>query len=213
MMADSIAAIRDNGVLRSVEIVGSASPDGSLQLNSRLAAKRADGVKRFIIARASVDTTLISVRTIAENWELLSSIISGDSSRFADSMRAIAATREPESREESLRNLSKGSQWRIFATEVFPKLRLVAVTVKSSPAPQPAPASQPEAGSSVFISDGDDAEAAPRQAEENYGDAACPARHLYLKSNAPAWAMLWVNIAAELDVAPHWSVALPVYYS
>lgn len=218
MMADSIAAIRDNGVLRSVEIVGSASPDGSLQLNSRLAAKRADGVKRFIIARASVDTTFISVRTIAENWELLSTIISGDSSRFADSMRAIAATREPESREESLRNLSKGSQWRIFATEVFPKLRLVAVTVKSSPAPQPAPASQPETGSSVFISDGDDAEAAPRQAEGNYGDAAsadapCPARHLYLKSNAPAWAMLWVNIAAELDVAPHWSVALPVYYS
>ena len=35
MMADSIAAIRDNGVLRSVEIVGSASPDGSLQLNSQ----------------------------------------------------------------------------------------------------------------------------------------------------------------------------------
>lgn len=38
-------------------------------------------------------------------------------------------------------------------------------------------------------------------------------RKLYIKTNAPAWLMLWTNIAFEIDIAPHWSAQLPVYYS
>ena len=38
-------------------------------------------------------------------------------------------------------------------------------------------------------------------------------RRLYLKTNAVAWAFLISNIAVEMDVAPHWSVAIPVNYS
>lgn len=37
--------------------------------------------------------------------------------------------------------------------------------------------------------------------------------HVYLKTNVPAWAMLWMNIAGEVDVAHHWSVNLSFYYS
>lgn len=38
-------------------------------------------------------------------------------------------------------------------------------------------------------------------------------KHLYLKTNAVGWAFVIANIAVELDVAPHWSVALPINYS
>lgn len=38
-------------------------------------------------------------------------------------------------------------------------------------------------------------------------------RKLYVKTNAPAWGLLLANTAIEIDVAPHWSVQLPVYYS
>ena len=38
-------------------------------------------------------------------------------------------------------------------------------------------------------------------------------KKLYLKTNAPAWLMLWTNLAIEADIAPHWSAQLPVYYS
>lgn len=34
-----------------------------------------------------------------------------------------------------------------------------------------------------------------------------------IKSNLPAWAMLWINAAAEYDLTSHLSVQLPVYYS
>ncbi len=37
--------------------------------------------------------------------------------------------------------------------------------------------------------------------------------HWYLKTNLPAYVMLWLNIQAEIDGAPHWSFMLPVYYS
>lgn len=36
---------------------------------------------------------------------------------------------------------------------------------------------------------------------------------IHLKTNAVGWGFLISNIAVEMDVAPHWSVALPVYYS
>lgn len=37
--------------------------------------------------------------------------------------------------------------------------------------------------------------------------------HWYLKTNLPAWGMLIGNIQAEIDVADHFSVMLPIYYS
>lgn len=38
-------------------------------------------------------------------------------------------------------------------------------------------------------------------------------RKLHVKTNALGWGMLISNIAAEIDLAQHWSVTLPVYYS
>lgn len=35
----------------------------------------------------------------------------------------------------------------------------------------------------------------------------------YVKTNVPAWAMLWMNVAGEFDLKDHWSAQLPVYYS
>ena len=38
-------------------------------------------------------------------------------------------------------------------------------------------------------------------------------RRVLVKTNAPAWGMLISNVAAEIDLDPHWSLNLPVYYS
>ena len=46
-----------------------------------------------------------------------------------------------------------------------------------------------------------------------YPEDELPGRNLYIKTNAPAWLMLWTNIAFEIDLAPHWSAQLPIYYS
>lgn len=40
-----------------------------------------------------------------------------------------------------------------------------------------------------------------------------PGRYWYIKTNAPAWGMLWMNLAIEVETGSHWSFALPAYYS
>ncbi len=40
-----------------------------------------------------------------------------------------------------------------------------------------------------------------------------PGLNWYIKTNVPAWAMLWMNGAVEFDLAHHWPAQLPVYYS
>lgn len=54
-------------------------------------------------------------------------------------------------------------------------------------------------------------EAATAVAARPDGVSARPA--WYVKTNLPAWGMLWTNVAVEADVHPHISVQLPVYYS
>lgn len=39
------------------------------------------------------------------------------------------------------------------------------------------------------------------------------ARRIIAKTNIPAWGMLWQNAAVEVDILPHFSFELPVYWS
>lgn len=39
------------------------------------------------------------------------------------------------------------------------------------------------------------------------------ARRIIAKTNIPAWGMLWQNAAVEIDILPHFSFELPVYWS
>lgn len=71
------------------------------------------------------------------------------------------------------------------------------------PAPEPMPEPAPAAPT-----------VAPSTADTVATVAETPCqRHIILKTNAVAWAFLISNIAIEMDVAPHWSVALPVNFS
>ena len=38
-------------------------------------------------------------------------------------------------------------------------------------------------------------------------------RRLHLKTNTLGWGLAIVNVAVEVDLAKHWSLTLPVYYS
>jgi len=45
-------------------------------------------------------------------------------------------------------------------------------------------------------------------------DTVVPVRGWYVKTNVPAWGMLWVNAAAEIDFRDtRWTAQLPIYWS
>lgn len=43
--------------------------------------------------------------------------------------------------------------------------------------------------------------------------AATESPNFYIKTNIPAWAMLWMNVQFEIDFEHHFSAQVPVYYS
>ena len=112
-----------------------------------------------------------------------------------------------------LRRAQGGRLWPILMRDVYPQMRMARAEVDVArvetpptlvcPAPEPMPEPAPAAPT-----------VAPSTADTVATTAETPCqRHIILKTNAVAWAFLISNIAIEMDVAPHWSVALPVNFS
>lgn len=61
----------------------------------------------------------------------------------------------------------------------------------------------------------------PQRVQSIYGTPLLPQdtvtagwqRHGYVKTNVPAWGFLMMNLAVEFDLAPHFSLTIPVYWS
>lgn len=210
---DSIAATNN---LLNIHIEGSASPDGPVWINDRLARLRAESFKSFILEHADVDDSLFTIRVIAENWERLAEL-------YPPAAKIIDSIHDCTARETALRRLNGGSEWPRLRREILPQLRYVTakaryrefvrtacdsvsseireieyVSLPSEPAPEEeAPCGMPLA-----------------PLVEHSSDLPPPwQRRIYIKTNALAWSMLWINAACEVDFSPHWSGMLPIYYS
>ncbi len=90
----------------SIILSASASPEGRMQTNERLARERAFALKKYLTERFGKETdTLITVRWIAEDWPELSARIRTDrkiTNRDAI-LKLIAAERNPDRREQTIR--------------------------------------------------------------------------------------------------------------
>ena len=123
-----------------------------------------------------------------------------------------------------LQQLSGGATYRWLLDTLFPQLRVSTVVVslhrETAPAtimerphvevvpervyiePDSYPVSEPEVAEVPAV------EPEPVEVKEDPYT-----RRLYIKTNAVGWAMAITNIAFEIDVVPHMSVTLPLYYS
>ncbi|MDE5975852.1 MAG: DUF3575 domain-containing protein, partial [Muribaculaceae bacterium] len=117
----------------------------------------------------------------------------------------------------TLRRLEKGHVWRWLSQEIFPSLR--STDVKAIPATrrEEAPDSVPpveveEITEEIILTPS--AETPEHNAEPSAAILTEDwQRGFYVKTNLPAWLALWTNVGFEVDLAPHWSLSLPVYYS
>ncbi len=114
----------------------------------------------------------------------------------------------------SLRRAYGGRLWNWLAKDVFPLMRKSTVTVYFDGSPQELTGEPQKQG--VYIEDFtweadtivEEIPVAPDTFTEEQW-----MRHTYLKTNLPAWLCLWINAAFEVDIAPHWTFNLPIYYS
>lgn len=217
-------------------MTGSASIDGPLPHNERLARQRAEMIADFLITGCNVPKSSVIVKSVGENWPLFYRL--ADNCVSQENIAKIKALHSSgygvDQIERRLRALDNGSVWKVLKNNVFDKMRMVVVDVDTASGSHASiiigdnndvvgttiGEATPEDGSNtgeiseVGDSSGSSAELSP--APETGTPAATEVDeryHWYLKTNLPAWALLVANIQAEIDVASHFSVMLPVYYS
>lgn len=220
--------IRENQTINIVEVSfrGAASPEGSDQLNRRLAKGRLSALEKFVRKEVDIPDSLITRSDCYIPWDYLKSQIEASDWLRKDEVLAIleeesslADHQHPntynDSRIVKLKALDGGKVWFQMNELFFERMRnacVVFVTYR-----QKLPAEQ----ESFIISDTTTVDSAIDIMEilpdTTAVDTVVPEveewiRKVHIKTNAIGLGMAIANIAAEIDLTKHWSFSLPVYH-
>lgn len=210
--ADSLMSLSE---LRSVKVTAYASADGPLSFNSELAGARAHAIASWLESDTSVPSRLMHTSSHVSTWQEVDSLIrvgNMASPYRAPVLQAIRMGGTHDEIQAALRTINGGDAWRWLADNVLPLQRTAVVDLVADKVFSTTLSADSEPRTVVT----DNPEPEPETPSADVGPGAVETgwtRHLYLKTNMPAWAMLWSNIAVEVDLAPHWSFTCPVYYS
>ena len=119
--------------LKGIEISAYASPDGALDLNTRLSEKRKQTADKYLEgqlkkAKIDVDKELMSLISTPEDWEGFKKAM--EESDIQDKemvLRVLSMHSDPVVREQEIRNLS--AVFEVIAEEILPGLRRSKFTV------------------------------------------------------------------------------------
>lgn len=125
-IGSAINRVRDN---RDVEITslfieGYASPEGSYDMNHRLALDRATALKNHIHTHYGIPLEKFRVTAVGEDWEGLRVLVEASNMAYRDQVLAIIDSGDnPDRKEQRLRALGGGAPFRHMLNEMFPPLR------------------------------------------------------------------------------------------
>ena len=209
----------------SVAFCGSASPEGPYEINRELATARLKEMERLVRDQVDIDDAIVSYDPGYIPWEMLRQEVAKSNLSNKEEVLAIIAekpeivqfgsSRTIDSRVPKLMELDNGQTWKELNKLFFDDMRMasaVIVTYREDVQPEPEvvvevvePEPEPIEEPQVFVAVVEE-EIVVDEEPDWY-------RKMYIKTNVPAWALLWQNVAVEVDLAKHWSFALPVYWS
>ena len=203
--------LREDSRIAKVQIYASASPEGSVALNERLARNRAKSVTAYLHEALSFQDSIVFVQVITEDWAGLAALAAADPAvPSKDEAMAIILDGSDPDRKARLMHLDGGRPWDYLYRKYFPQLRSFRVYVYVTPL-------HPKLEARIRT----EVVGIPHQMEYPdlpvslpvYEPAPQWSRELTLKTNLLGWALLGENIAVEVDLCPHLSIAVPFYYS
>ena len=203
-----------------ITVVGTASPEGPYPNNVRLATGRANAFISILQARYSFPDSIYAISTIPEDWDGMRIMLNADStiphSAVVLSFLDRTADIDADTREQRLKSLDGGAPYASMRKHVLPYLRRASVLVDYGTHRQRSRINNPWAAHPDFrpltaapafatipadITFDTPAHTAPRQ------------RFFALKTNLLWDAALCANLGFELELWPHWSLDVPVWYS
>lgn len=223
-----------NSESRPVYVIlrGTTSLEGSHEFNKQLGQLRRATLERFINDRIVIPDSIIVRNDDFLPWDWFKKAVLKSNIPNKERVAAIAnedghlvsygnGNQHIDSRIVKLQQLDGGRVWNQLLAEIFPHMRRAQAILTFErpdehwpvadvePEPQVEPQPEPE---QVVIVEETYQEAVYVEPQATECDEGC-FRKMYIKSNIPAWALLWQNLAIEVDLAKHWSFALPVYWS
>ena len=195
-----------------VQIYSSASPEGSVAFNEKLAQNRAKSVIERMHGSLMFQDSIVFIQHITEDWEGLARLAENDPAvpSKAEAMAIIRDAADPD-RKVRLQRLDEGRAWQYLYEKYFPQLRSFRIYVYVRPTDDGLKmASRIEPVNAVPMKQlllAQPSEPQPEPQEPQW------TRELTLKTNTLGWALAHANIAVECDIIPHLSLAVPFYYS
>lgn len=118
-----------NKKLTGIEVSSYASPDGALDLNTKLAQKRQDNTTKYLnseLKKNKVKTT-VDAKFTAEDWAGFSELVSQSNIQDKELiLRVLSTYQDPAEREQQIKNIS--SAFSNIASEILPQLRRSRLT-------------------------------------------------------------------------------------
>lgn len=224
---DFLHNIRRDSTINIVEVsfCGAASPEGSDQLNRRLARGRLTALENLVRKEVDIPDSLITRNDSYIPWNYLKKQIEDSDIIRTDEVIAILnessllvdyhyPNLHIDSRVVKLQKLDNGKVWQQINKLFFGQMRnasVVFITYKRE---------LPAVQEPIIVQDTVVAEPSTEITPDTTAivETIVPKieewnRKLYLKTNALFWGMGMTNVSAEIDLAKHWSFALPVTYS
>lgn len=231
---DFLQGIRQDSTIDIVEIsfCGAASPEGSYQLNRRLARGRLEALEKLVRKQVDIPDSLITRNDSYIPWDYLKSQI--EDSKLLHKEEVVSILEEDaklldyhhpnthiDNRIVKLKALDGGRVWRQMNRLFFKQMRnayVVFITHKKELPPAPEPVIEPD---TIPVPEPVVEAVEVIEVEPDTTEVIAPVvpeveewtRKLHLKTNAIGWGMAIANVAAEIDLAKHWSFSLPIYYS
>ena len=222
--------IRQDSTVRIVEVsfCGAASPEGSYQLNRKLAQGRLSSLEKLVRQEVEIPDSVITRNDSYIPWDILKSLVKDSELTHKEEVLAILEEESRlvdyhhpnthiDNRIVKIKQLDEGRVWQQINRQFFSSMRnacTVIVTYRDELQTEPKVISQPvepevkteSEPAPVVVPE-------PEPVPEIITGTEGWNRQLHVKTNAIGLAMAIANAGVEVDLAPHWSFTLPVYYS
>ena len=222
--------IRQDSTVRIVEVsfCGAASPEGSYQLNRKLAQGRLSSLEKLVRQEVEIPDSVITRNDSYIPWDILKSLVKDSELTHKEEVLAILDEESRlvdyhhpnthiDNRIVKIKQLDEGRVWQQINRQFFSSMRnacTVIVTYRDELQTEPEVISQPvepevkteSEPAPVVVPE-------PEPVPEIITGTEGWNRQLHVKTNAIGLAMAIANAGVEVDLAPHWSFTLPVYYS
>lgn len=195
-----------------LETVGTASPEGDTLFNRLVSEARQKSVYNYLKNHINLPASIIVSKSMREDWETLAKEVEKDpyiteKSRVLDIIRSGGGNRL-----EELQKVDYARPYWYIYHEIFPRIRACRVTFNmdlSGLVDDPV-IEEPE---EIHIPDDIFADIQVDTSLNITIQKPVEFRKLAIKTNVAGWAIGQINVAAEVDLIPHLSISLPLYYS